>query len=110
MFMLTARKVAYVLDPKLEDLPASKDDDFEQLKANRKKRIDDEVLCMGHILNTLSDPLYDLFTTVQLLKEIWNALEVKYNAGKGGADKFLLMNFFEFKMVDNLFVMDKVHE
>ena len=109
MFMLTARKVAYVLDPKL-DLPEPKDDDSEQLKADREKRIDDEVLCKGHILNTLSDRLYDLFTTVQSPKEIWNALEVKYNAGKGGADKFLLMNFFEFKMVDNLFVMDQVHE
>ena len=62
------------------------------------------------ILNTLSDRLYDLFTTIQSPIEIWNALEFKYNVGKGGADKFLLMNFFEFKMVDNLLVMDQVNE
>ena len=31
MFMLTARKVAYVLDPKLEDLLEPKDDDSEHI-------------------------------------------------------------------------------
>ncbi|KAJ4979583.1 hypothetical protein NE237_010363 [Protea cynaroides] len=78
MFMLTALKIAYVLDPILKDLPESKDDDSNQLKAEQKKRVDDEVLCKGHILNTLSDRLYDLFTNVQSPKEIWKALEFKY--------------------------------
>ena len=64
LFMLIARKVAYVLDPKLEDLPEPKDDDSEQLNADREKSIDDEVLCRGHIQWTII------------------ALEVKYNAGK----------------------------
>ncbi|KAJ4955578.1 hypothetical protein NE237_012361 [Protea cynaroides] len=87
LFMLTALKIAYVLDPNLKDLLESKDDDSNQLKAKQKKRVDKEVLCRGHILNTLSDRLYDLFTNVQSPKEIWKALEFKYNVGKQRADK-----------------------
>ena len=63
------------------------------------------------ILNTLLDRLYDLFTTIQSPIEIWNALEVKYIGGKGGADKFLLMNFFlNLKWLIICVAMDRVIE
>ncbi|KAJ4973154.1 hypothetical protein NE237_006328 [Protea cynaroides] len=65
IFMLTALKIAYVLDLNLKNLLEPKDDDSNQLKAERKKRINDEVLCRCHILNTLLDRLYDLFTNFE---------------------------------------------
>ncbi|KAJ4977442.1 hypothetical protein NE237_002548 [Protea cynaroides] len=65
MFMLIALKITYVLDPNLKDLSEPKDDDSNQLKVEQNKRIDDEVLCRGYILNTLSDRLYDLFTNFE---------------------------------------------
>ena len=37
----------------------------------------------------------------------WNA---KYKTKKIGTDKFLILKYFEFKMVDNLYVLDQVHE
>uniref|UniRef100_A0A2N9HPB4 Retrovirus-related Pol polyprotein from transposon TNT 1-94-like beta-barrel domain-containing protein n=1 Tax=Fagus sylvatica TaxID=28930 RepID=A0A2N9HPB4_FAGSY len=110
MFLLTALKIAYVLDPNLSKLPEPTDNDSDQLKAERKKREEDEVVCRGHILNTLSDRLYDLFTSMKSPKEIWEALEFKYKTEKQGADKFLIMKYFEFAMVDNISVMDQVHE
>ncbi|EXB23131.1 hypothetical protein L484_016145 [Morus notabilis] len=41
----TVFKIAYVLDPKLEPLSKPKEDDSKELKAARKKREDDEVMC-----------------------------------------------------------------
>ena len=110
MFFLTALKVAYVLDPNLPQIPVSSPDETENVKEERTKRQEDELLCRGHILNTLSDRLYDLFTSVQSPREIWNALEFKYNTEKQGADKFLALQFFEFNMVDHISVLDQVHE
>ena len=64
----------------------------------------------GHILNTLSDQLYDLFTTMTSLKEIWKALETKYKTEKQGTDKFIIQKYFDFKMMDNVSVLDQMHE
>ena len=110
MFLLTALKISYILDPNLSEISTPKDEDTEQVKADRKKREEDELLCRGHILNNLSDRLYDLFTSIKSAKEIWNSLEYKYNTEKQGVDKFLIMKFFEFTMVDNVSIMDQVHE
>ena len=110
MFLLTALKISYVLDPNLAEIPTPTAEDSDELKVSRKKREEDELLCRGHILNNLSDRLYDLFTSVKSPKEIWNALEYKYNTEKQGVDKFLIMKYFEFSMVDSVSVMDQVHE
>jgi hypothetical protein len=110
MFLLTALKISYVLDPNLPKLREPEPDEDAQRKVERKKREEDEVVCRGHILNTLSNRLYDLFTSIKSPREIWEALEFKYKTEKQGTDKFLIMKFFEFTMVDNISVMDQVHE
>lgn len=109
-FLLTVLKIAYVLDPKLEAIPEPKEDDNETVKEQRKKREEDELVCRGHILNTLSDRLYDLYNSMQSPREIWNALEYKYKTEKEGTDKFLILKYFEFKISDNQTVLDQVHE
>ncbi|GAV62454.1 hypothetical protein CFOL_v3_05977 [Cephalotus follicularis] len=80
LFLLTALKISYILDPSLEPIPeepAASDDgtqpsalEIEQIKTKRQKREEDELLCRGHILDTLSNRLYDLFTGMQTAKEI----------------------------------------
>ncbi|KAK2999658.1 hypothetical protein RJ639_023446 [Escallonia herrerae] len=109
MFLLTALKVQYVLDPNLPPLPDITDNDSDETKAARKKREEDELVCRGHILNALSDRLYDLFTSSKCPKEIWKALENKYNNEKQGADKFFTLKYFEFTMNDSESVLDQVH-
>ena len=54
-FLLTALKLFYVLDPNLMHFPPTSDEDTNEIKAQRKKREEDELICRGHILNTLSD-------------------------------------------------------
>ena len=81
-FLLTALKIFYVLDPSLNSLPDPISKDTDVVNAERKKREEDKLVCRGHILNTLYDRLYDLFTAIESPQEIWNALEAKYKMKK----------------------------
>ncbi|KAM1148086.1 hypothetical protein FF1_028782 [Malus domestica] len=81
-FMLTVLNVIYVLDPKLEPIREPSDKDSDNIVADRKKREEDELVCRGHILGTLSDRLYDMYAHIQSPKEIWEALEHKYTTEK----------------------------
>ena len=81
-FLLTALKLFYVFDSNLMPFPTSSDEDTDEIKAQRKKWEEDKLICRGHILNTLSDHLYDLYTSMKSSKEIWNALKVKYKTEK----------------------------
>lgn len=109
-FMLTVLNVLYVLDPELQPLPKPSDEDTDKIIADRKKREEDELICRGHILGTLTDRLYDLYANIQSPREIWEALEHKYTTEKKGTDKFLMFRFYEFTLFDNKPILDQVHE
>ena len=96
-FLLTVLKLFNVLDLNLMYFPTATDKDTDEIKAQRKKREKDELICKGHILNTLSDCLYDLYTSMKSPKEIWNALEAKYKTEKIGMDKFIIQKCFDYK-------------
>ncbi|XP_027120584.1 uncharacterized protein LOC113766443 [Coffea eugenioides] len=110
IFFLTALKIAYVLDPSLPEISTPKNDDSNEIKVQRKKRAENELLCKEHIMNTLSDRLYDLYTVVKSPKEIWNVLEYKYNTMKQGTDKFLIMQYFDFRITEKSSLMDQIHD
>ncbi|GJU18356.1 copia-like retrotransposon [Tanacetum coccineum] len=72
--------IYYVLDPKLPPIPAnpvpepSKPMDEKkvyELEKQRMIRKEDETLCCGHIKNSLSDTLYDLYASVTYPRELW---------------------------------------
>ena len=109
-FLLTTLKVFYVLDPNLQPLAEPTPEDTDLIKEEKKKRAEDGLVCRGHILNSLTDRLYDLYSNYAAPKEIWTALETKYQNEKKGTDKFLALNYFDFKMTDDMPVMDQVHE
>ena len=119
MFLLTALKISYILNPNLQPIEDPKpsadgkqptEEEIEEIKKQKAKREEDEVLCRGHILNTLSDRLYDLFTRIKSAREIWNALEFKYKAEEEGTNKYLIAKYLEYKMVDDKSVLEQVHE
>lgn len=88
MFLLTALKILYVLDPKLQPFLDPSNADTYNIRIDRKKREEDELICRGYILNTLSDRFYDLFTSMKLPREIWKTLEFKYNTEKQGTGNY----------------------
>ncbi|GJY66167.1 zinc finger, CCHC-type containing protein [Tanacetum coccineum] len=49
-------------------------------KRRRAKCEDDDYICRGHILNGMSDSLFDVYTNVESAKELWDSLESKYMA------------------------------
>jgi len=89
-FLLTALKLFYVLDLNWMPFPTVSDEDTDEIKAHRKKQEEDELICRGHILNTLSDRFYDLYTSMKSPKEIWNDLEAKYKTEKVYMNKFII--------------------
>ncbi|XP_073017842.1 uncharacterized protein [Primulina eburnea] len=68
------------------------------------------VICCGHIINTLSNRLYDLYNSIESLVKIWNALEYKYKTEKEGTHKFLILKYLEFVMTDTKSVLYQIHE
>ncbi|KAK3002334.1 hypothetical protein RJ639_020781 [Escallonia herrerae] len=119
MFLLTALRISYILDLELSPPPyeprTSEDgvppdaEEFERVKKDRKKCEEDELLCHGHILNGLSDHLYDLFTKIKYARDIWSALDYKYKAEEEGTNKYLIAQYFNFIMVDDKPVLEQVH-
>jgi len=114
MFLLTTLNVGYVLNPKFEAISEASQDASSEEKANvadlKKKRQEDEYICRRHILNTLSDRLYDLYMPSTSLTNVWKVLETKYSTERQGIDKFLIMKYLEFKMLDSIPILDQVHE
>ena len=96
-FLLTALKIFYILDPALALLPEPKEDDTTEVVEKRKKREEDEIICRGHILNALSDRLYDLYSNTHSAREIWEAPENKYKDDEEGTKKFLISQHIDFK-------------
>ncbi|GJU64788.1 retrovirus-related pol polyprotein from transposon TNT 1-94 [Tanacetum coccineum] len=92
-FLLTAFNVYYVR----EGPPIG-----VMIEEEQRKYDQDEILCNGYILSTLTDRLYDLYTPMTFEREIWNSLKEKYITEKEGADKFNTFKFFEFAMEDNV--------
>ncbi|GKD04670.1 hypothetical protein Tco_1179644 [Tanacetum coccineum] len=54
----------------------------------RAKRENDDYICRGHILNGMSDSLFDVYTKFESAKELWDSLEYKYMAEDASSKKF----------------------
>ncbi|XP_057247239.1 uncharacterized protein LOC130589734 [Beta vulgaris subsp. vulgaris] len=109
-FLLTALNVVYVLSTPMPPLP--EDGEEEPLETTRKriKWENDDYICRGHILNSLTDPLFDLYQNVESAKELWDALEAKYISEDASSKKFLVSNFNSFKMTNDRPIMEQFHE
>ena len=67
-------------------------------------------MCRGHILNTLSDRLYDQYTRTESTKEIWTALEFKFKTEEEVTNKYLIASYFDYTMVDNKSLLAQIEE
>ncbi|GJY99017.1 zinc finger, CCHC-type containing protein [Tanacetum coccineum] len=73
-FLLTTLKVVYVLTTPMPELV--KDATVEAIKI-RAKWENDDYICRGHILNGMSDSLFDVYTNAESAKGLWDSLESK---------------------------------
>lgn len=106
-FLLTTLKVVYVLST---SMPEYEEDETLEVVRKRNKWENDDYICRGHILNGMSDPLFDIYQNVESAKALWDALETKYMAEDASSKKFLVSNFNGYKMIDARPVMEQYNE
>ncbi|GJT45754.1 zinc finger, CCHC-type containing protein [Tanacetum coccineum] len=85
-FLLTTLKVVYVLTTLMPELI-----EVDTVEAIRRKVKweNDDYMCRGHILNGMSDSLFDIYHKVESTKKLWDSLELKYIAEDASSKKFL---------------------
>ncbi|PWA89720.1 zinc finger, CCHC-type [Artemisia annua] len=106
-FLLTTLKVVYVLStPQPEVI---ENETLEQAR-RRGKWENDDYICRGHILNGMSDSLFDIYQNVESARELWDSLESKYIAEDASSKKFLVSDFNNYKMTDSRPVMEQYNE
>ncbi|KAL8095795.1 hypothetical protein AgCh_036967 [Apium graveolens] len=88
-FLLTTLKVVYVLSTPMQEM--IEEETVEQTR-RRCKWENDDYICRGHILNGMSDSLFDIYQNVESAKELWDSLESKYMAEDASSKKFLDSN------------------
>nr|GEU85946.1 zinc finger, CCHC-type [Tanacetum cinerariifolium] len=85
-FLLTTLKVMYILST-----PSPVWSENETLETTRKrmKWENEDYICRGHMLNSMSDSLFDIYQNAEFAKALWDSLESKYMAEYASATKFL---------------------
>ncbi|KAL5839157.1 hypothetical protein ACOSQ3_011861 [Xanthoceras sorbifolium] len=86
------------------------DDESVAKIRERHKWEQDDYFCKDHICNAMSDTLFDQYNNMATAKEIWDSLEIKYMVKDATSKKFLASKFFNYKMVNNMCVVEQFHE
>ncbi|KAL0420809.1 UNVERIFIED_CONTAM: hypothetical protein Slati_3103800, partial [Sesamum latifolium] len=79
----------------------------DELKAKYER---DNKTVRGHLLNHMTNTLFDLFVNQKSAKEIWNTLETRYGGDDAGRKKYVVGKWLQFHMTDDKPIMDQVHE
>ncbi|GAV67732.1 UBN2_2 domain-containing protein, partial [Cephalotus follicularis] len=95
-FLLTTLKVYYVINVARPE-PAEN----ETMVQIRER---------GHILNAMSNTLFDAYHNVPTSKELWAQLEARYMKEDAASKRFLITKFNSYKMMDSRSVMEQFHE
>ena len=106
-FLLTTQKAVYVL---ITPSPEEQDDETLEQTRDKIKWENDDYICRGHILNALSDALFDVYQNSETTKELQDALHAKYLIDDATIKTFLVSQFMNYRMVDNKPVIDQLHE
>ncbi|KAL0453978.1 UNVERIFIED_CONTAM: hypothetical protein Slati_1375900 [Sesamum latifolium] len=91
-FLLTTLKVVYLLST---PIPEYVEEETVEQTRRRSKWENDDYICRGHILNGMSDTLFDIYQNVESAKALWDALEAKYMAEDASSKKFLHLRIEE---------------
>nr|GEU68222.1 zinc finger, CCHC-type [Tanacetum cinerariifolium] len=73
-------------------------------------RENDDYIYKGHILNGMSDLLFDIYHNVESAKELWDSLESKYMEKNAYSKKFLISNFNNYKIVNLRPILEQFNE
>nr|GEX55448.1 hypothetical protein [Tanacetum cinerariifolium] len=74
-FLLATLKVAHHLT---KPYPEESENETVAASRERLKFENDDFICRGHILNAMSDLIFDVYQNYSMAKELWKALEERY--------------------------------
>ncbi|XP_023762314.1 uncharacterized protein LOC111910719 [Lactuca sativa] len=109
-FMLIILKDACVLTtPRPVEAKEGVVDRIEEIR-RRHKWDNDDYISKGHILNSMSDALFDIHSESLYAKELWDTLKLKYITEDASSKKFLVSNFNNYNMDDSKSVTEQYNE
>ena len=65
---------------------------------------------IGCVLSVLSDQLCDVYMNIKSATELWEALEHKFSTADAGHELYVMLQYHDFKMVENRSVVEQAHE
>nr|AAX96807.1 retrotransposon protein, putative, Ty1-copia sub-class [Oryza sativa Japonica Group]ABA92798.1 retrotransposon protein, putative, Ty1-copia subclass [Oryza sativa Japonica Group] len=81
------------------------------LNADQQKEFDEATtLFVGCILSMLGDRLVEVYMHMTDAKELWDALNTKFDATNASNDLYIMEQFHDYKMADNRSVVEQAHE
>ncbi|KAK3028758.1 hypothetical protein RJ639_037979 [Escallonia herrerae] len=98
-FLLVTVKVYYVI---VNPGPPEPSENEEESVAKTRERLrwdQDDEICRGHILNGMSNTLFDSYHTVKTAKELWNQLERRYITEDATSKRLVMEQFNEIKTI-----------
>ena len=116
LFYLTTLKVSNVLTDQPPTPPVGEGENAPtqiQMAAFQRSLNNwnaNEYNCRNYILNGLDDSLYDIYSSFNSAREIWESLEAKYKTEVACSKRFVVGKFLNFKMTDSKPVVKQVEE
>lgn len=96
MLFFVTTKVSYVLTVEKPDLSDPDEAEMKELDTWDEN----DFLYKNYVLNGLSDDLYNYYNSDKSTKEIWQALQKKYDTKEAGARKYDVSRYLKYQMVD----------
>jgi hypothetical protein len=67
-------------------------------------------LFRGAVISALDAKYIDSYITHATAKELWGALDAKFNVSDAGSELYLMEQLFDYKMVEGRSVVEQTHE
>ena len=101
-FFLTVKKVNSALTTPRPFIPDNApEDELAYLNNEIETWNETDFMCKNYILNGLSDNLYDYYNMQNTAKDLWDALQKKYDTEEAGAKKYVVSRYLKFQMTDD---------
>lgn len=111
LFFLTMKKVHTALSSEKHVVSETlENDELEKQTKGVEAWVENDFLYKNFILNGLSDDLYDYYNSDKTAKEIWDALEKKYDTEEARTKKYAVSCYLKFHMTDDKSVETQSHE
>ncbi|XP_021732277.1 uncharacterized protein LOC110699091 [Chenopodium quinoa] len=86
------------------------EDELAYLNSEIETSNETDFVCKNYILNGLSDNLYDYYNMENTAKDLWDALQKKYDTEEAGAKKYAVSRYLKFQMTDDKSVEVQSHD